>query len=94
MCVINFKPDHINNFSHLSDWTIYNTGAEGEHAFSFEDRKVNYDNYQELLVEQVPFCFLYFQNNLFAYNNRIGNVKDNQDYSQLNRDVWNWTIEK
>lgn len=93
-CVINFKPDHINNFSHLSDWTIYNTGAEGEHAFSFEDRKVNYDNYQELLVEQVPFCFLYFQNNLFAYNNRIGNVKDNQDYSQLNRDVWNWTIEK
>ena len=93
-CVINFKPDHINNFSHLSDWTIYNTGAEGEHAFNFEDRKVNYDNYQELLVEQVPFCFLYFQNNLFAYNNRIGNVKDNQDYSQLNRDVWNWTIEK
>lgn len=93
-CVINFKPDHINNFSHLSDWTIYNTGAEGEHAFSFEDRKVDYDNYQELLVEQVPFCFLYFQNNLFAYNNRIGNVKDNQDYSQLNRDVWNWTIEK
>ena len=93
-CVINFKPDHINNFSHLSYWTIYNTGAEGEHAFSFEDRKVNYDNYQELLVEQVPFCFLYFQNNLFAYNNRIGNVKDNQDYSQLNRDVWNWTIEK
>ena len=56
-CVINFKPDHINNFSHLSDWTIYNTGAEGEHAFNFEDRKVNYDNYQELLVEQVPFCF-------------------------------------
>ena len=93
-CVINFKPDHINNFSHLSDWTIYDTGAEGEHAFSFEDRKANYDKYQELLVDQVPFCFLYFQNNLFAYNNRIGNVKDNQDYSQLNRDVWNWTIEK
>lgn len=91
-CVINFKPDHINNFSHLDDWTIYNTGAEGESAFSFEDRKVCYDRYQELLAEQVPFCFLYFQNNLFAYNKRIQNVKDNEDYSQMNRDVWNWTI--
>lgn len=91
-CVINFKPDHINNFSHLEDWEIYNTGAQGESAFSFEDRKVFYDQYQELLAEQVPFCFLYFQNNLFAYNKRIQNVKDNQDYAQLNRDVWNWTV--
>lgn len=91
-CVINFKPDHINNFSHLEDWSVYNAGAEGEHAFSYEDRKVCYDNYQELLVEQVPFAFLYFQNNLFAYNNRIGGITDNQDYSQLNRDVWNWTV--
>ncbi|MFT4107345.1 MAG: ABC transporter substrate-binding protein [Lacrimispora sp.] len=91
-CVINFKPDHINNFSHLSDWTIYDTGAAGEQAFSFEDRKVSYDKYQGLLTEQVPFCFLYFQNNLFAHNKRIENIKDNQDYSQLNRDVWNWTV--
>lgn len=92
-CVINFKPDHINNFSQLTDWSIYNTGAEGEHAFSYEDRKEYYDKYQELLVEQVPFCFLYFQNNLFAHNKRIGNVNDTEDYSQLNRDVWNWTVE-
>lgn len=91
-CVINFKPDHINNFSHLEDWAIYNTGAKGEQAFDFEDRKVCYDAYQELLAEQVPFCFLYFQNQLFAYNKRIENVNDNEDYSQLNRDVWNWTI--
>lgn len=91
-CVINFKPDHINNFSHLEDWAVYDTGAKGEQAFGFEDRKVCYDEYQELLAEQVPFCFLYFQNNLFAYNKRIQNVNDNQDYSQLNRDVWNWTV--
>lgn len=91
-CVINFKPDHINNFSHLSDWTIYNTGAEGEHAFSFEDRHIPYDKYQKLLVEQVPFCFLYFQNNLFSYNKRIGNIKDNEDFAQMNRDIWNWTV--
>lgn len=61
---------------------------------ALKTEKLINDKYQEILVDQVPFCFLYFQNNLFAYNNRIGNVKDNQDYSQLNRDVWNWTIEK
>ena len=90
--VINFKPDHINNFAQLSDWSIYNTGSAGEGAFSFEDRKMHYDKYQELLVEQVPFSFLYFANNLFAHNTRVTNINDSQDYSQLNRDVWNWTI--
>lgn len=91
-CVINFKPDHVNNFSQLSDWTIYDTGAAGESAFNVEDRKVAYDAYQELLAGQVPFCFLYFQNNLFAQNKRIGNVEDIEDASQLNRAVWNWTV--
>ena len=92
--VINFKPDHINNFAQLSDWSIFNTGAAGEQAFSFEERKAHYDKYQELLVEQVPFSFLYFANNLFAHNTRVGNINDSEDYSQLNRDVWNWTIVK
>lgn len=91
-CVVMFNPDHPNNFSHLSDWSIYDTATQGEHAFNYEDRKVYYDEYQELLVQQVPYCFLYFQNSLFAYNNRIGGITDNQDYSQLNRDVWNWTV--
>lgn len=92
-CVINFNPDHLNNFSHLSDWTIYNTGAEGEHAFTFEDRKVFYDDYQVLLKDQVPFVFLYFQNSLFASNTRVTDITDTQDYSQLNRNVWNWKIQ-
>ena len=91
-CVINFNPDHLNNFSQLSDWSIYNTGAEGEHAFSFNDRKVSYDAYQKLLREQVPFAFLYYQNTLYAYNNRVTGINDIQDYSQQNRDVWNWSV--
>lgn len=91
-CVINFNPDHLNNFSQLSDWTVYNTGAEGEHSFDFESRKVCYDNYQRLLREQVPFAFLYYQNTLYAYNNKVEGIKDVQDYSQQNRDVWNWTV--
>ena len=91
-CVINFNPDHLNNFSHLSDWTVYNTGAAGQNAFTFEDRKVCYDKYQEELSKQVPFAFLYFTNTLFASRSNIGGVTDVQDFSQLNRDVWNWTI--
>ena len=90
--MIDFNPDHLNNFSQLSDWTVYNTGAEGEHSFDFESRKVSYDNYQRLLREQVPFAFLYYQNTLYAYNNKVEGIKDVQDYSQQNRDVWNWTV--
>ena len=91
-CVINFNPDHLNNFSQLSDWTVFNTGAKGQHAFTFEDRKVCYDEYQKVLREQVPFCFTYFNNILYAYNNRVSGITDVQDYTQLNRDVWNWSV--
>ena len=91
-CVINFSPDHLNNFSQLSDWTVYNVGAEGEHSFDFESRKVSYDNYQRTLREMVPFAFLYYQNMLYAYNNSVSGIKDVQDYTQQNRDVWNWSF--
>lgn len=93
-CVINFNPDHLNNFAHLSDWTLYNVGAEGEQAFNFEDRKEKYDEYQRLVRKQVPFAFLYYQNILYAFNNRVSGIKDIQDYTQQNRDVWNWSVTK
>ncbi|WP_320127791.1 peptide ABC transporter substrate-binding protein [uncultured Sphaerochaeta sp.] len=92
-CVINFNPDHMNNFSQLSDWTIYNAGEKGGHAFDYTERKQYYDEYQNLLREYVPFAFLYFQNNLFANTTNVHNIVDVQDYSQMNRDVWNWTID-
>lgn len=91
-CVINFNPEHMNNFSQLSDPLIFETGDKGGHAFDYEARKACYDEYQELLREYVPFAFLYFQNTLYAYSSRISGITDVQDYSQLNRDVWNWTI--
>lgn len=92
-CVINFNPNHMNNFSQLSDWTVHDTGAKGQYAFGFEDRKVHYDAYQKLLREQVPFAFLYYQNILYGHTNRIKGITDVQDYTQLNRDVWNWSIQ-
>jgi len=91
-CVINFCPTHLNNFSQLKDWTIYNTGDKGGHVFAFEDRKKCYDEYQRLLREYVPFAFLYYANSLFAHSTRVDGISDVQDYSQLNRDVWNWVV--
>ena len=46
-----------------------------------------------MLRDQVPFSFLYFQNDLVAYNKRISNVHF-EDFSLLNRMVWQWNIEK
>lgn len=92
-CVVNFKPDGVNNFAHVSDSSIYDVGEQGQHVFSKEERKEYYDEYQVLLRDQVPFCFLYSPNNLFAYNKRLSGITDSEDYSQRNRDVWNWSIQ-
>lgn len=86
------KPGNINNFSQLKDSNIADIGEKGELIFNFTDRKKAYDEYQLILKEEVPFCFLYFQNSLFAYNKRIKNITDTEDTSQHNRDVWNWAI--
>ena len=91
-CVINFNPDHMNNFSQLTDYTIFETGDKGGHVFTFEDRKEAYDEYQRLIREYVPFAFMYFENILYAHTTRVEGITDVQDYTQLNRDVWNWTI--
>ena len=88
--VIDFNPDHLNNFSHLEDWSIFNAGVRGQNVFSFEDRKVAYDEYQRLLREQLPYIFLYSQNSLFVQRSDITGVTDIQDFTQLNRDIWNW----
>lgn len=91
--VINFNPDHLNNFGQLSDWTIFKTGEAGQSAFSFEERKQHYDAFQLKIKEEVPWAFLYFPNSLFAHRKNVGGFTDVQDYSQQNRDVWNWTVE-
>ena len=91
-CVINFCPTHLNNFSQLSDWTVFNAGEAGGHAFTFEERKKAYDDYQRKIREYVPFAFTYSNNMLFAHSTRVDGIKDVEDYTQLNRDVWNWTV--
>lgn len=90
--VMNVTPGHLNNFSQNEDPTLGEIGERGLHEFSFEARKPIYDEYQALLREQCPFVFLYFQNDLVAYNKRISNVCF-EDFTLLNRSVWEWHVD-
>ena len=92
--VINVRPGHVNNFSQNADESLYEKGmVEGFQVYTYEERLPIYYEYQMMLRDQVPFSFLYFQNDLVAYNKRISNVHF-EDYSLLNRMVWQWEIEK
>ncbi|HJC05666.1 MAG TPA: peptide ABC transporter substrate-binding protein [Candidatus Enterocloster excrementipullorum] len=92
--VINVRPGHVNNFSQNTDESLYQKGmVEGFQVYTYEERLPIYQEYQMMLRDQVPFSFLYFQNDLVAYNKRISNVHF-EDFSLLNRMVWQWNIEK
>ena len=90
--VVNVRPGHVNNFSQNEDPSLYEKGmVEGFQVFTYEERLPIYQEYQMMLRDQVPFSWLYFQNDLVAYNKRISNVHF-EDYSLLNRMVWQWEI--
>lgn len=91
--VPNITPGHINNFSQLQDPSLAKLGENGLKAFTFETRKPFYDEYQMLLQEQVPFAWLYFPNDLIAYNKSISNI-NYQNFTLHNRSVWEWKVAK
>lgn len=92
--VVNVRPGHVNNFSQNADPSLYEKGmVEGFQVFTYEERLPIYKEYQMMLRDQVPFSWLYFQNDLVAYNKKISNVHF-EDFSLLNRMVWQWKIEK
>lgn len=89
---VNVRPGHVNNFSQNADPSLYEKGmVEGFAVNSYEERLPIYYEYQMMLRDQVPFSWLYFQNDLVAYNSRISNVCF-EDFSLLNRAVWEWEI--
>lgn len=91
---INVRPGHVNNFSQNQDNSLYEKGMiEGFAVNSYEERLPIYQEYQMMLRDQVPFSWLYFQNDLVAYNKRISNVHF-ENFSLLNRAVWEWEIAK
>lgn len=88
---MNVTPGHINNFSQNEDPTLGELGIKGIKAFTYETRRPFYDQYQMVLREQVPFVWLYFANDLVAYNKRISNI-DYRNFTLHNRSVWEWKV--
>ena len=46
------------------------------------------------MVDWMPMAFLYFTNDLLAYSSKLENVRPgNLDYN-INKNVWEWKVNK
>lgn len=92
--VPNITVGYMNNFTQLQDPALGELGESGAHELTFEARKEIYDDYQEMIVDWMPMAFLYFTNDLFAHSAKIENVRpENLDYN-VNKNVWEWKVNK
>ena len=92
--VPNVTAGYMNNFAQLSDPTLGQIGESGAKEITFEARKKIYDQYQEELFKQMPMAFLYHTNDLFAYNEKLENVREGAIDYNVNRNVWEWKVNK
>lgn len=92
--VPNVTVGYMNNFTQLSDPTIGLTGEAGAKEITFEARKAVYDEYQQLLYDQMPMAFLYHTNDLFAHSDKIENVHSGALDYNINKNVWEWKVNK
>ena len=81
-------------FAQLSDPTLGQIGESGAKEITFEARKKIYDQYQEELFKQMPMAFLYHTNDLFAYNEKLENVREGAIDYNINKNVWEWKVNK
>ena len=92
--VPNVTAGYMNNFAQLSDPTLGEIGESGAKEITFEARKKIYDQYQEELFKQMPMTFLYHTNDLFAYNEKLENVREGAIDYNINKNVWEWKVNK
>ena len=92
--VPNGTAGYMNNFAQLSDPTLGQIGESGAKEITFEARKKIYDQYQEELFKQMPMAFLYHTNDLFAYNEKLENVREGAIDYNINKNVWEWKVNK
>ena len=92
--VPNVTAGYMNNFAQLSDPTLGQIGESGAKEITFETRKKVYDQYQEELFKQMPMAFLYHTNDLFAYNEKLENVREGAIDYNINKNVWEWKVNK
>lgn len=92
--VPNVTAGYMNNFAQLSDPTLGEIGESGAKEITFEACKKIYDQYQEELFKQMPMAFLYHTNDLFAYNEKLENVREGAIDYNINKNVWEWKVNK
>ena len=92
--VPNVTAGYMNNFAQLSDPTLGEIGESGAKEITFEARKKIYDQYQEELFKQMPMAFLYHTNDLFAYNEKLENVREGAIDYNINKNVWEGKVNK
>ena len=92
--VPNVTAGYMNNFAQLSDPTLGQIGESGAKEITFEARKKIYDQFQEELFKQMPMAFLYHTNDLFAYNEKLENVREGAIDYNINKNVWEWKVNK
>ena len=85
------KPNDARNYSLLKDPKWFNLANEGASKVTKEERKVCYDAYQQALVEDQPYIWLYHQNDLWAYSKRLTDVPI-EDFVWFNFQTWKWKI--
>ncbi|QQZ60764.1 hypothetical protein JI735_30645 [Paenibacillus sonchi] len=87
------KPGDSRNYSLLKDSKWYDIAAKGFSLYDFDQRKAVYDEYQQALVKDQPYIWLYHQNNLWAHSSRLTDVPM-EDFVWMNFASWKWKIAK
>lgn len=87
------KPGDPRNYSLLTDSKWYDIAAKGASLTNLDERKIVYDDYQQALLEDQPYIWLYHQNSLWAYSKRLSNVPID-DFVWLNFATWQWKLAK
>lgn len=87
------KPGDPRNYSLLTDSKWYDIAAKGASLTKPDERKIVYDDYQQALLEDQPYIWLYHQNSLWAHSKRLSNVPVD-DFVWLNFATWQWKLAK
>lgn len=85
------KPHDPRNYSLLTEPKWFALTEEGASKVTKEERKESYDAYQQALVEDQPYIWLYHQNNLWAYSKRLKEIPI-EDFVWFNFESWKWKL--
>lgn len=85
------NPGDARNYSLVTDPKWFDLANAGASKVSKEERKICYDAYQQALVEDQPYIWLYHQNDLWAYSKRLKDVPM-ENFVWFNFEAWKWKI--